>query len=433
MATPIESNSKNNQVLLSLPYNRIKNLSDHLLLEILQHLSYKQSRRCLLVCKRWSMLLSQCFFYQKFIGLQRSKHIKQPYALMFHAYSWSIYEGKSEFLTTFEGTSIPVLSLDFLHSNEGNIPFFLRTCRDLLLHSSCDMHEGNNLVYYICNPLTKQWITLPPPPSRSCASVQFYSDPFYEETTTSVAINPNYKYIVLHSLLFPGFRSSSVELELFSSETQTWKSLILSVPLDLSFPSTWLEHTCIYKRTLWYLYNNFTSATLVMYKINDDDDDDDDDDDEQQAECHVINMSEDKNMNDFKPYVGICNGHLRLAKIDRVISALTHISVWELTDYREEGIWSIRHHVNINVNMHRLAYHHIQRFKIHIHLDDSDIIFIENLVGFLEYNMARQQVIKMHPLTPSHQLVRKENQDLKITGPLPFTLSWCPTPNPGIS
>ncbi|KAL6269342.1 hypothetical protein ACE6H2_026253 [Prunus campanulata] len=142
---------------------------------------------------------------------------------------------------------LPCFQADIVDPYKGE-PVVVGAYNDLILCCATTYYQRD---YYICNPYTKQWDALPPPPRRGrqgglggrhkCVMVGFICDPYdrkqaaagqerYSRRSVNIQLNHNlinveYRYKVVRinddELEFPEV-SGEFYLEIFSSETDKW-------------------------------------------------------------------------------------------------------------------------------------------------------------------------------------------------------------------
>ncbi|CAI0412488.1 unnamed protein product [Linum tenue] len=135
----------------------INKLGDDLLVEILIRLPHPRSAfLCKAVCKRWNYLISDpsSSFTRRFISHRRSSNHPPPPSL-------------------FLPSNDPQAILCFLPVPDGARPNprVFDCFKDLILcgfaESSYGIAAELDRSYFVCNPFTKQWVTLPLAPKNS--------------------------------------------------------------------------------------------------------------------------------------------------------------------------------------------------------------------------------------------------------------------------
>ncbi|CAH9105954.1 unnamed protein product, partial [Cuscuta epithymum] len=158
--------------------------NEDILLEILSRLPNSRiAIQAGLVCHLWHSLISQQHFIPRFIGLQEQKKKEQPYSIIFRIVdvfehvadeyyrpicklfseeSMVLHGGVKELETATSCRSYPPSG-----SHGGVQPpspnmVIRASCGDLLLMSQGGRdYMGKPNSYYLCNPVTKQWLHLP--------------------------------------------------------------------------------------------------------------------------------------------------------------------------------------------------------------------------------------------------------------------------------
>ncbi|KAM7264920.1 hypothetical protein ACFE04_002603 [Oxalis oulophora] len=368
-------------------------LHDDILMQVFAKLSYKQSRQCSLVCRRWRNLVSEYSFVSQYTSFQRtSNQVHQPFVLLFQHCTLSRYPTSTtstrirrlvpidhHLYTTLHKTR-PFFSLNFLPTTSSTI-HILRYSNDLFLCTEdLDKHD----VYYICNPVSKQWISLPPTPSpHRRAIVGFYCDisyDKYENGSSTIWIVKNLqKYIVLRHLEV----YSSMELEVFYSETNTWRNYVESVPQEYFTPSSWILMAIMFNGKLWYMH---TDTCIYVYNPD--------------------QYSNEQRWDIMYPQ-------------EFMITAIHTWGIWELDDDVRE--WSLVHKVYLkdldekfNQSLRSIVGSRFNMQGIHFHPVDEDIIYIVFYLGYFEYNV-RLKVMEFHPIE-----IRTEKQGLFMGRRDPF-------------
>ncbi|KAM7260830.1 hypothetical protein ACFE04_026305 [Oxalis oulophora] len=402
-------------------------LPDDILVEIFLRLSYKEIRRCLLVCLRWRKICSEFSVISHFASFRSSNRIYPPFAFLYQIDIRGVVPFDHHLYTNTHKTG-HFLSLDFLPINmSGNI-YVLQSSNDLLLCSAdLDHHD----VYYICNPLSKQWVSLPPTPSpQRQAKVAFYCDISYdkykyESRGTSFWVINRFKYFVLRYIV-----RSTMELALFSSENGVWRTFLEPKPYEFFDPNLWVTCSVIYNGMIWPMHNHKHIDVYDLHHTNDNQC--------PQQRWHMVDMPSDV-YTASRSYVGVSNGHLRLSQIftykDKIINNMQDpavinlepcLRIWEL-NYSEE--WSLVHNVylkdlgdefnHLSESMD-LCFYNI--YQIYFHPVEVDNIFIKlrSPEGYFEYNV-RHRAMKFQAV----EYIKGRN---RVRQHFPFMLPNYPTP-----
>uniref|UniRef100_A0A5B6YN56 F-box domain-containing protein n=1 Tax=Davidia involucrata TaxID=16924 RepID=A0A5B6YN56_DAVIN len=170
-------------MLDSSPLNsksHIDNLSEELLVEILRRLPLKPANRSKCVSKRWFNLISTTYFarrYRSFIvnhtppsalfyqHTRLGTEVLPPDRTGVHIASTgeSIFESPGFFLNFLPSSPPPPPPLDQQLQLQHPAPFYcLASSNGLVL---CCATLSFQRLYYVCNPFTMRWVTLPLPPT----------------------------------------------------------------------------------------------------------------------------------------------------------------------------------------------------------------------------------------------------------------------------
>ncbi|PQQ10530.1 F-box protein [Prunus yedoensis var. nudiflora] len=189
----------------------IDDLPELLLVEIICRLScIKFVFQCKCVSKRWCELISSSHFVGQYVRRQRD--LKKPILGTLVVQGTFFHVENEDGLMSLQ---LPVIS----EATAEQKLFVVGACNDLVL---CCPSKLDHREYYICNPYTKKWVALPPPPRiHIYVSVGFICDPYYNYNSSSsfdndVCINAEYRWRVVR--LRPEFY-----VDIFFSETGEWR------------------------------------------------------------------------------------------------------------------------------------------------------------------------------------------------------------------
>ncbi|CAI0396193.1 unnamed protein product [Linum tenue] len=224
-------------------------LPHHLLVQVFARLPYRTAFRSRSVCKLWlSCMHDDPWFVKRFIHHRiknRSSNREDQQQVVGHVRC----NLRVMLLVVTRPCGIiphaPRFSLDFLPCLAGWKGTSHPSSRRLIVGSSnglllCTL---NHEEYYICNPLTKQWLALPPPRRRHhYVQVGFICDPFYhvqyDGEDGSVTLNDRFGVKVVRLPFFLGNEEGSpieMEVEIFSSQTGCWTTSTVMLPKRLRF------------------------------------------------------------------------------------------------------------------------------------------------------------------------------------------------------
>ncbi|XP_042754714.1 F-box protein At5g49610, partial [Lactuca sativa] len=202
----------------------IRNFPDSLLIEILARLPVKSIFSFKSVCKHWQTLISHPSFCRFYYSVRNSNAAlsSRPFRILRR---YSGLPNFKEFVNRLgtEIDSMSEFSVHFLSINKKQYDRFrvLAMSNGLIL---CCWRSPTPFVYYICDPLTRQWITLP-----RCRLNYHYT--FKEGLITRV--NKDHMLTGYTVVRFNHFESDYLNLEMLTSETGKWISYKLpsSIPL----------------------------------------------------------------------------------------------------------------------------------------------------------------------------------------------------------
>ncbi|XP_010267910.1 PREDICTED: F-box protein At5g49610 [Nelumbo nucifera] len=215
---------------------------EEVVLQILARLPIKSLFRCKSVCKLWYRLPSNKYFIQ----LYNEVSSKNPMVLVELIKSFYV---KSSFICVDRLRGVSEFSLDFLNDRVK----VRASCNGLL----CCASVPNKGVYYVCNPLTREFKLLPR--TRERPMTRFHPDD--EATLVGLAFNvSNQKFnVVLAGFYRPfGHRPlDSFVCVVFDSETNTWRKSISSRSDEFTHMNRnqvvfangslhWLTYSCLY-------------------------------------------------------------------------------------------------------------------------------------------------------------------------------------------
>ncbi|KAK9923193.1 hypothetical protein M0R45_031625 [Rubus argutus] len=246
---------------------KIDDLHEVLLVEILCRLPCNKlifQYKC--VSKRWYGLISAPYFVGRYLCLQHE--LQNPILttlVVFDSVSFvltsdhPVFErAASNFTLGFLPCYRQAKELEELAKGPGKWwrslkpgsivpPVVVGTYNDLVL---CCATENDQRDYYLCNPYTKQWAALPPPPRVYIfVLVAFVCDPYYNYSNDdhdrkggTFILDAEYTWKVVR--LVPNSSDPNFHLEIFSSETRQWREIVvLGSPQFSRFVPAFYGHT----------------------------------------------------------------------------------------------------------------------------------------------------------------------------------------------
>ncbi|KAL7596325.1 hypothetical protein Lser_V15G30576 [Lactuca serriola] len=399
----IDGSSHNVETISSSVFDK---LTDELLIETLIRLPLKPANICKCISVRFRSLISSSNFVRCYLNhhqinesfalcydLDGKRKIRPSSVGMCMAFESPIFESPGFSLSFLQET------IQYLASNNG----LVLCCADL-----CPP-----VVYFVCNPLTKQWITLPPPPTDVKSSyIGFTCNPQYScNDNQEQRMTTSFKVVCIQVAL-----RDTLSLEIFCSESGKWTN-----------ENYMLSSTSV--NEFFYRCNfGYPSSAVVCGGL-----------------LHWDNLSKTEIFT-YDPYRGICEsikyppgitesssdyclgesgGRLRYADYSK--SSKTY-RVWQLKDCSNDGgEWFLLHKVNIlgMKSTVQTAYNDLISLLLP-HPLDQDIVFFWCLCSLriLEYNM-RTKLLKL-PCFPQDAKVKY----LMIPVVFPFVLPCWPTTVP---
>ncbi|KAK9725357.1 hypothetical protein RND81_05G138500 [Saponaria officinalis] len=208
----------------------IDRLTDDLLLDILCKLPcYRTAVRCKTVSKRWRSLISSRLFVSHAFTMHRDIEDNKPQscALLLNMTMW---DGNSVTSMVVPPRYQRILSLQFL-------PYptkIVATFKDLALCFGVDPWSGLGM-YYVCNPITKQWMALPPYERDRESIIR----PSLRDQLPLIRLNllcqkgNDFRVVIVHSLCgstpIDVLLFVTVNLSIYLSQTGKWKNVNVKI------------------------------------------------------------------------------------------------------------------------------------------------------------------------------------------------------------
>uniref|UniRef100_A0A5B7CEN8 F-box domain-containing protein n=1 Tax=Davidia involucrata TaxID=16924 RepID=A0A5B7CEN8_DAVIN len=389
-------------------------LPEWLLLEILVRLPVKSIFRFKCVCKHWLSLISHPSFARSYIS-RRINGLSPSFRILYRYIYVSDFQEILHRLRpdVYISQNFSVLFLSSFEEQQRADQFkVLASSKGLLL--CCLLGP---LVYYVCDPVTRQWVCLP----RARHNVPTHHPIYFGEGLVSRVNEENVvtSYKVVRVEWLPG-ESKFINLETFSSETGYWKGLRLfcSQPVRLlmrgggPFLFNGIMH--------WFTYEHGMVA-FDPYK--------------NAKQCRLIKLPDDRNIESEYKYDGLyrlcngCQGHLRYFEVAPEASEYFCFSMWVLKDY-EEVEWCLEHQVtrcdiwsdDPNLSGSLL---HVTFVPLAFHPFSLDVVYLRCVERscIASYNFQTKQLeVSCHPIGSI--------EDLSWRVVIPFVLPMWPTPVP---
>ncbi|KAF5763843.1 putative F-box domain-containing protein [Helianthus annuus] len=300
--------------------------SDSLLYEILSRLPLKSLFRLKCVCKHWQTLISQRSFSRFYISRMITSNTASS-SLPFRILYRYICESEPEdVLNRFRSESYNSSGLYLSREEHKAIKFkVLGVSNGLIL--CCSLGP---LVYHVCNPVTRQWVTL----AKSTKTQNFFAEGFVSRVNednlvtdyTVVRLEMDLSVVRQEMLTsFPDY----LHLEIFSSETGEWVGYRVPCPFQIAFPKRGAGPIC-FKGVLHWFVNDHGMVAFDPYK--------------DPKSCRLIQLPADRDVQSEVTHDGlyrlcdVCQGKLRLFQVAPDASSFYCFSMWDMKDY-DKGEW----------------------------------------------------------------------------------------------
>ncbi|XP_019163493.1 PREDICTED: F-box protein At5g07610-like [Ipomoea nil] len=257
---------------------------------------------------------------------------------------------------------------------------------DLILCSRLTFFT-NKINYYVSNPLTRQWIALPPAAFEGFA--QYVSIGFLCVEDTA----HHNKFMVVR-LCTGHFNTackpcSQFKAQVFSSENWLWRTLVVSSPLTLKHYRGrtllvayrgmlhWLNRDCI------VVYDPLNTPERFSRVIG--------------LPNQIFPLPIYRN-NCF----GVSQGCLRVAEFSDEWTIDPILDVWELEDY-DSGRWILVHKVHLRNLIHNGVLESLESelrcFNVlSLHPENEDVIYLQLFNGVVLLNMKSRIIERFYPI-----------------------------------
>ncbi|CAI0434970.1 unnamed protein product [Linum tenue] len=309
----------------------------HLLEEVLVRIPLRDVFRCMSVCKLWLACIQDSpYFVTRFIRRRieteeaYSQHLlyKQCLSTGFRLVATPIYCNVVD-----DGSDLSLNFLPLLAEEGDNGSFLVRGSSNGLL--LCSSFGRGPCIYYICNPLTKQWLTLPPSPygHQGRFRVGLVCEPSYhvkDEDGSLISLNDKVGFKVVRWGYIGGDLAEVIHFEIFSSDTVCWttyKSHFRESDVHKAMSGTRIFFS--HDRMIYWLLEGSEILVFNFYT---------------EESCNLGHLALPSNAL-LAPFKGFneCQGSLWLGQ-----SLGAQVRVYILVD----GEWCLRHDVNFLDEMH---------------------------------------------------------------------------------
>ncbi|XP_019164138.1 PREDICTED: putative F-box/kelch-repeat protein At1g15680 isoform X2 [Ipomoea nil] len=322
-------------------------LCDELVCEILVRLPTTAAVRFQAVCKRWYSLISSPYFIARF--RHQHSHTDVESSLVFRlaypcycipdsggcnqCHSHFQIISNSSLLRKVHGES--VFNLSYLPCSPTQHLRLEGSFADLIL-CSCLITLTNKIDYYVSNPLTRQWIALPPAAYEEGLAHHVSNGFLCVEDTSR-----HNKFMVVRLCTWCSAACtprSRFKAQVFSSENWLWRTLVVSSPRSLNYHGG--EAPLVAYRGMLHWLNGDSIA--VYDPLN---------------TPEIFSRVIDLPIQIYPPSVyrkncfGVSQGCLCVVQVSDEFTIDPILDVWELEDY-DSGLWILVHKVHLTNLIH---------------------------------------------------------------------------------
>ncbi|KAK2980807.1 hypothetical protein RJ640_029884 [Escallonia rubra] len=392
----------------------LRYLPESLLLEILVRLPVKSLFRFKCVCKHWLSLVAHHTFSRSYISRRLDSS-----SLSFRIFYRYIYVSEfPEILArlrpdVYVAHNFSVLFLSTFEEQQQADQFkILAWSNGLIL--CCLLGP---LIYYVCDPVTRQWVTLP----RGRHNAPNRHPIFFGEGLVSRINEENvltsFKAVRVEWL---SVESNFLNLETYSSETGEWVDYRLFCPKPIRLLKRGGGPIHFNGILHWFVYEHGMVA-FDPYKDT--------------KRCRLIQFPEDRDVDNEYKYDGLyrlcdeCQGTLRYFEVAPEPSEYFCFSMWILRDY-EKGEWSSEFRVtrsDLWTNDAKISSSlmHATFVPLSFHPFNLDVVYLRCVERscIVSYNITSK---RLDISCPRVGVV----EDLSWRVVIPFVLPMWPTPVP---
>ncbi|CAL5325190.1 unnamed protein product [Camellia sinensis] len=416
LPSPIKVSSRNPQSdeqVVDVDHSQLglPHLHDSLIQEIVLRLPVKWVFRFKAVSPNWLSRISEPSFSQLYVSQKINFRILYRYVYVSHFRQiLERLDPESPDVYPSENFSVLFLSTHQEHLQRRKLFKILATSKGLLL--SCLVAP---LTYYMCDPVTTQWVTLPKPPDGGLNLHPF----FIGEGLIAFANQDNMvtSYKVVRVEWHP-VESVYLNFEVFSSETRKWGCYRLSFPQPFK----------LFKRGGPFVFNGVMHWFAYGHRIVAFDP-------YNFEECRLIDLPNYRDIESENQYDGSyrlceeCQGMLRYFEAAPDITEDICFSMWIMRDYKK-GEWNLVHratHDEIWSDDPQISSYlfHVHFIPLAYHPFNLDIVYLrcEERSCIVAYNIKTKRLeVSCNPVGID------ENLSWRVV--IPFVLPMWPTPLP---
>lgn len=359
---------------------------DWFLIGVLCRLPVKYVFRFKCVSKRWLAVISDPSFPRFYIARASASSAPRPWAILSYAV-------KVEGSDTFDALGLEVLGdvcSDAFKSGDCYV-FPLPSSQEAYGHKHKILAVSNGLVlygwlheslsslnhiaqYYICNPITKKWFSLPPPRRY----FRWVSTGFITQVEGRTLTS--FKVVRLDCVFD---KSNVLNFETFSSETGRWVDF--TVRSERAIEVAWRKLPIAFNGNLHWIDHELGIVAYDPYG--------------NPEKSHIIGLPADKDNKKCNELACLCDVHQgRLKYFESSVTfqqpGFSCFSIWILDDY-STGDWHLLHRVNqsdvlFGNNLQRHVFS--PPVPVCYHPFDSDIVFLGWESTIISYNIKKRSL-----------------------------------------
>ncbi|XP_028059831.1 putative F-box/kelch-repeat protein At1g15680 [Camellia sinensis] len=389
----------------------LSSLPEGLLQEILVRLPLKSLFSFKCVSSEWKSMISSHFFSRLYAS--RKLNFRIMYRYVYVSYFWEIVDRLNHESHACPPENFSVLYLSNTREHSFGHQFkVLAVSKGLLL---CCMLAP--LTYYIGDPVTKEWVTLPRPDYRSITRRRpTYVGEGFVPLANEDNLVTSYKVIRIE---WHSTESDDLQLQTLYSETGEWSDYNLSCPQRVKLfkrGSPFVFNGAMH----WFAYGNRVVA-FDPYKVEG---------------CRLIDLPNYRDIESENQYDGSyhlceeCQWKLRYFEAAPDITEYFCFSMWIMRDY-ERGEWNLVHRATRNEIWSDDPY--LRSYLLHAHFlpllyhpFNLDVVYLrcEERSCIVAYDIKTKRLE-----VSCHQPVDSV-EDLSWRVVIPFVLPTWPTPLP---
>ncbi|OVA08924.1 F-box domain [Macleaya cordata] len=305
-------------------------LSEDIMIEIFLRLPLEPILKFRYVSKFWFSLLNNSSFIIKWM---RFNNFKPPPWVFFYKLDRPVNESvsivspnlySSHFINNHDGFSFRFLNSKPLSLNKQEEIYLLASSNGLVL---CSTKRYFDYRYYVCNPLTKQWVLLPLH-YRARVNKPVLHGFICESSSSSLTTKSTY-YKVFRIPLFEKWSNDFI-LEIFSSNTGQWKKHKISCPQSVSMHFLYCKPSNVVSLNgvVYWIEGRYRIIAYDLFNKKNANGD---------HQCRLINLPAEARVYVDDRFLGQSEGFIGYSEC-----FIGELSVWKLEDDFSRGSWDWR-------------------------------------------------------------------------------------------